>query len=280
MLSGIRTLVEWFNYETDWLYTKLYQNPIFFIDLWSFVHLWSGIVIFALIIYFNFKRKYLTLFISLFSYEVFEITIRYLALNVFLPETIKDQFTDIFIGMIGGYISHKFFIEKKYFENKPFLNRNNLIIIFTAASISFAWVGFYKYQYNFQILNSQGINYSAFLMWTAGIYSALRIFKFIDERLNEFYKSLFITWILYILCLIIFEYVAYHIVGGHEISKPDRKPLIFDIIHGTPVMHTVYLLMPVIGITAYSLLLKLFMNEKKEYSVEKINLELKNSLEI
>jgi hypothetical protein len=91
----MRTIVELINKNGDWLYVKLFENPIFFFDFWSLVHFWSGGILLTIILTKGYRNKWSILFSLLLFYEIVEISMLYVSLNVFLPETIKDQFTDI-----------------------------------------------------------------------------------------------------------------------------------------------------------------------------------------
>ena len=94
--------------NTKWLYNTLFSNEIFYIDYWSVVHLFSGGLIFVLICSTNLKYKWGALFAILFAYEFFEVIIKYLAFDIFKPETFKDQITDLAIGVLGGFINYNF----------------------------------------------------------------------------------------------------------------------------------------------------------------------------
>ncbi len=257
----MRQIVEWINSNTSWLYIKIYENPVFFIDFWSFEHLWNGGILLSIIIYAKVQHKWIILFSLLFSYETVEILIRYLALNVFRPETVKDQFTDIFIGMLGGYFSNIIFnynIRKINQKPKKLWNLTNQTTLFTALTISFIWVGNYQYRYNLEIFNSPGLNYLAFSLWTIGIYLTIKVFLIINKRLRSYLFSFLATWASYLLSLFLFEHFCFHILGVHEISKPNNQALIFDIIHGTFVLHIFYMMMPLTCITIYLLFIKFF----------------------
>ena len=94
--------VKWIRENTDWLYTKIYENSFFFFDLWSFAHLWAGIGIIIVLTFLGVKFRFRILFLVLFLYEFIEIMMIFLALKVFKPETIKDQITDLVVGVLGG----------------------------------------------------------------------------------------------------------------------------------------------------------------------------------
>ena len=112
---------------------------------------------FTIILIIRCRHKWSILFSILLFYEIVEISMLYVSLNVFLPETIKDQFTDLFVGMSGGYLFDKwlhFYSTNKKQVTTFFRNPNTHIALFTAISIAFDWVGFYRYKYNMPILDS------------------------------------------------------------------------------------------------------------------------------
>jgi len=256
----MKTIVELIKKNSDWLYVKIFENPIFFFDYWSFVHLWSGGVLITIISSAKLKHKWLLLFAILLFYEIIEASVVFSALNIFKPETIKDQFTDIVVGMAGGYLFDKWLnfysSDKKQFSN-ILQNPNTHIALFTAFTIAFIWVGFYGYEYNVLILNSQGLNYTAFLIWSLGIFSILVIYNQLSIRFKKVY-SICLLWIIYIIWLCIFEFTFYYIVGFKESGKHDHNPLIFGIIHGTIALHIFYLSIPFISVALYSLFNKFF----------------------
>ena len=51
-----------------------------------------------------------------------------------------------------------------------------------------------------------------------------------------------LVWLTYLMCLILLEYVGYHILGVREISKGiHNDPLALGLIHGTDTMKVFYL---------------------------------------
>lgn len=241
--------VSYINEHTGWLYTKIYQNDLFFFDLWSLVHLWSGFMVYLLARAIRFKRPMMVLVISLFAYEVVEILCIYIALNVFRPETIKDQFTDIFAG-IAGALACMLFLAMVAKFNKRYPGWIKAFIIFVvSSSYAFIWVGSYGYHYNVESYNTQGINVSSLTGWTlCGIYILAVYLLFRNKNLI---LRLCLTWICYFLVLLPFEYIYYYILEVHEISGLPLRPLIFGLVHGTKTLHVFYIAAPFILIAVY-----------------------------
>ena len=135
----MENFVIWIKHHSGWLYEKIYENQFFFIDYWSFAHLWSGFVLFTMLLSLRKRNPFLWLLIYLSFYEIFEIAMLYLSLHVFQPETIKDQFTDIFVGMIGGILSY-LYINQKANNRNTFFEKIDIEALFVAETISFLWV--------------------------------------------------------------------------------------------------------------------------------------------
>jgi uncharacterized membrane protein YeaQ/YmgE (transglycosylase-associated protein family) len=261
--------MSWYFENAGWLYTKIYQNEFFFFDLWSFMHCWSGFFIFLLIKLKKVKSPLAALLTILFVYEVLEILLTYFALNIFNPETIKDQFTDIFVGMFGGFIGFTMlkFIKLK---NKFHLRNLNYFVIFLASiTYSWLWVGFYQYDYNQEFYNSQGINVGAFFFWILGAFVTI----WVSTRINisNIWLKWIVVWAIYLPCLFAIEYFGFVILSLHESSKPDAQPLLFGLIHGTPVLHFVYIFSPFFTISIYNGLKKLIFKALKVTKTGNIN---------
>ncbi len=92
------------NQITAGLYTVIYKGDYFFIDYWSFVHFFCGILIVLIAYSKRHSRPFFLLACLLFGWELLEISFLYFALNIFRPETLPDQFADIVIGFAGGGI--------------------------------------------------------------------------------------------------------------------------------------------------------------------------------
>ena len=243
---------------TEWLYTKLYQNSFFFIDLWSLAHCWSGLILFIFLKSKRMKNVFLILFSLLFLYEIVEIIVVYFALGIFKPEIFKDQFTDIFIGMFGGVMA--FFVLSLKRINSDFVKV--YFIFITSVSYAFIWVGFYGYNYNYDFLNSTGINWFAWLSWTFGAFIIIYYFEFL--KIQKLINKLVIIWLTYLVVLLLFETVGHVFLDINQLSYPKTsKPLIFSIINGTPLLHIMYVLHPFFVIILYLWIKKMLVKISK-----------------
>jgi hypothetical protein len=182
--------VIWIKQVTAWLYIPIYQNQLFFIDYWSFVHFWSGFVLFALLIVLNFRPSWLWLFICLTAYEIFEVALLYFSLNIFLPETIKDQFTDIFVGLIGGGLCYLFLVAKKKMRTEQY-RRISPEAILTSLTFAFLLIG--NAQFFLANPYSNGIfSDPRFILFSIGGYVFLQTYSRMRKSERYRYKGILI----------------------------------------------------------------------------------------
>lgn len=244
----IRNLVIIIRDKTEWLYTILYQNNFFFLDYWSFLHFLAGFFLVVLLTNFSTKNIITKLFLILILYEVVEISLFFISLNIFKPEIIKDQITDIFIGFIGG-ISWLTIVRLK---KSPY--ESQVVKLVTSFIISFLWVGFYGYRYNINYLNTEGLNIWSFILWFIGSNIILVLYEFLIRSFHKSLKAILIFYIIYLILLILFEFIGQEVLLIHEISKQNSSPLIFNLIHGNIYLHIFYLTAPFIIISLYNIL--------------------------
>lgn len=242
--------------NTDWLYTVIYQNQFFFLDYWSVVHFLSGFFLPVILYNLNSKRIYSISILILFFYEIVEISLIYLAFNIFRPETIKDQFTDLIIGSLGVILIWK----NRNADFSARIYSYYLPSILSAFIISFLWVGFYNYKYNIEMINTAGLNIWAFSWWFAGLLFIL----FVAEGLKNTIKNKFIlyqtVYLIYLFCLLTFEYLGYNVFNIRKISDTENSALIFNLIHGTTQLHIFYLIAPLLTFLLYSITRKIFIS--------------------
>lgn len=243
--------------NTDWLYVIVYQNKFFFIDYWSFVHFISGILLPVILTNLKIKRVYSISFFTLIFYELVEISLIYFAFNVFKTETIKDQFTDILIGIFGVFISY--LIKRKLSSiNMSTEVRLNLYAAFVSVIIAFHWVGFYKYKYNIEAFNTNGLNIWTFLWWSFGLFLICQFHIRLKEKFQNAKLYYFTLYISYLIILFVVEFIGYKVLYIREIYHSNSTALLFNLIHGTFSLHLFYLTSPIIIILFYELMKYLF----------------------
>jgi hypothetical protein len=238
MLENLYTFI---HVHTAFLYTVVLRTPFFFIDLWSFNHLCSGFIIMVVLMRKVQRYRFAILTLLLVSYEVVEILFVYFAINVFRPEILPDQGTDIVIGWLGGSLGWVYVT--RTFKIRQAATRLWLWDLVTglavAAGISLLWVASYSYRYDVKVFNSPIVNWWAFLWWTIGLTLAVLVGARLRRRLSSLAGSFLVTWILFFVCLLVFEFIGYYVVGIHEIRG--GTSLIFGLIHGTTTLKIFYI---------------------------------------
>lgn len=131
-----------------------------------------------------------------------------------------------------------------------------LALFITSLTVSFLWVGFYGYKYSIAFFNSPYINWWALTAWSVSGMIMIFVFNYLENKLNYFW-GVIITWLIYITLLFVVEYIAYHLIALREVSE-GTTPLIFDIVHGSRVMHVYYTTAPLYFMSLYILLKFLF----------------------
>jgi hypothetical protein len=241
--------------HTGWLYTKLFENFVFFVDLWSFVHAWAGMVLWLLLAQVSPRRRWCTIVAALVSWELLELTFLYFAIGIFKAETLKDQLTDIVIGLLGAALGRGL-TRSRALNTVPATSHQGLArhpaVVFAGTTIAFLWVGNYKYHYNAEPLNSAGLNWWAFVLWSLGLATCVEIFLAFRARGRSWSLSLAATWAVYLPALLALEYFGYNVLGIREVGHADAAPLVADLVHGSPALWTFYLLAPGIAVGGFA----------------------------
>ena len=225
--------VIWIKQVTAWLYIPIYQNQIFFIDYWSFVHFWSGFVLFAMLIMLNYRPAWLWLVFYLTAYEIFELALLYFSLNIFLPETIKDQFTDIFVGLIGGGLCYLFLIAKKKMRTELYC-RISPEAILTSVTLAFLWIG--NTQFFLAIPNSEGIfSDPRFVVFSIGGYVFLQVYT--SMRKSERYRFKGILYFATVFLVVFLSISSFqHQLFEESLFKKDTILLLLSLVMFYPFL--------------------------------------------
>jgi len=172
--------------STHWLYKVIYSNKIFFIDYWTFNHIWSGAFVYIILRVKRIQKIWLVLILLLFAYEIIEILFRIFALNLFKPEIIKDQINDIIFGLLGGVLCHYLL---KFREGKSwnkFHLRYPLTSFLTAGTISYLYVGFSGSGNDYVPEYSGFLKISMFVFLWIALYYLLQIYElFLFKKQGE-----------------------------------------------------------------------------------------------
>ena len=106
--------------------------------------------------------------------------------------------------------------------------------------VSLVWVSSYGYKYNVAFLNSPFVNWFSFTLWTAGLFSTIRIYRFFAERISRQSVVIIIMGLVYFVSLWIIEFVGYYMMKIRLTTSYD--PLLFGVIHGPTVLKCYYVL--------------------------------------
>jgi len=261
---------EWFRVHTEFLYTLICKKGLFYFDFWSLVHAWSGLVIFMLLVAFNVKRKWFWFIFLITIYEIAEIAFIYFALHIFRPERLNDQVLDILVGVFAAILCYFILLYKSDTKRIIYLPCWPLML-FSSLTFAFVWVGNYRYEYNYQTINTNGINLWAFSLWLAGGLAFLLVYRFIKKKITGVFRRLAVTWLIYFISLLVIEYVGYFLMEIREVSVPHAKALIFGLIHGNLALWIYYLIFPFLIISFYEVLMNKVNRAQYHLAKQKFN---------
>jgi hypothetical protein len=259
---------EWCHVHTEFLYTMIYERGFVFFDFWSLAHFWSGLVLFMILAALNFKHKWFWFIFFILLYEFCEVAFIYFALNIFKPERYNDLIMDVFVGVSGAIISNHFLLYKSNAKKVEYLPAW-LLMLFSSLTLAFIWVGNYRYKYNYEILNTKGLNIGAFGLWMIGGFIFLLFYDAILRKENRVLRRLFLAWIVYFVLLLATEYTGYYLMQWHEVSVPGARPLILGLIHGNWALHLYYILFPLLIIPFYEVLMNLVFRAQNNLARQK-----------
>ena len=243
--------------NSDWLYSVIFRYKWFYYDLWSFVHLWSGGIFFAVLSGYKVNKKWIKLLLILSLIAFIETSVSIKSFNLFQTQRSLGIFNDIATGMIGGYLIY-WFLKWKYTKK-----RSKWLALFIASlTVSFLWVGYYGYKYSIAFFNSPYINWWALTAWSVSGMIMIFVFDYIKSKKNYFW-GIALTWLIYIVLLFTVEYIAYHLISLREVTE-GTTALVFDVIHGSTIMHIYYTTAPLYFMWLYVFLKFLFKKSTEE----------------
>ena len=252
--------VLWIRDQTGWLYNQVYQNQFFFFDLWSLAHLWSGFVIFSILMAIRNKYPWLWLFVSLVAYEVAELAMLYFSLHVFFPETIKDQFTDIFIGLLGGIIAY-FYASKMFRRSTLSILIRDFECLFIGMTVAFVWVGHSRFILMQEAVwepHSIGLFFWRWLL----VYLLIRVYASLKWEYAEIKIRLVMLLFAF---LLLFAMAGFLLDLNRLLLGPNTVKA--DLKHGTSVLNMVYQFSFLFGIVLfYELVSNLLSKAASEFS--------------
>lgn len=203
---------------TVWLHQTIIEYGLFYIDLWSLVHFWSGMIIFVSLTALGWKKRWQWLAFFLTAFEVVEATIFISILKMFMPEKLPDSFNDIFIGLAGGYLVYYLFEKKKISGIKSRL----FLYWLAAGTVSFVWTGNHGYVFNNQFFNTPGLNWLMFLFWMVVGGAVLLMF----DKMKTMYskaKSVALVWFAYVVPVFFVFRTTAAMFAGEETTMVNKN---------------------------------------------------------
>jgi hypothetical protein len=246
---------------TVWLHHPLFEYGLFYVDLWSLVHFWSGMILFAALSALAWKNRWKWLFLFLFGFEVVEAFIFISIMKMFMPEKLPDSFTDIFIGLSGGYLIWFLFEKKKI--NKS--GTKFFLFFLASVTISFLWTGNNKFEFSKPMFNTPGINWWIFLCWMLAGIGILFMYEKLKSSKNSKVKTVTITWLAYLTALLILIYGTSTLVNAGEVF--DLHSCFFKVVPANRANVFFYFTSPLFFISLYQLLTALFRKYFIKYNI-------------
>lgn len=203
--------------NTLWLYKVIYSNKLFFIDFWTFNHIWSGAFVFIILSALKAKKKWIILIIVLFTYEIIEISFRIFALNLFKPEIIKDQINDIIFGIFGAILCYFIIKFRKGKSYDKFHLRYPLTSFLTAGTFSYLYVGFSSGTDS--ILNPLYFKIILLVLFWIIFYYLLQAYEALKQRKSKEYKIFILLTVIFSPAIIIVHFLAEHFLSFYYNNK-------------------------------------------------------------
>ncbi|MCX7735433.1 MAG: hypothetical protein N2319_01855 [Candidatus Kapabacteria bacterium] len=242
--------------NTLWLYKVIYSNPIFFIDFWTFNHIWSGAFIFILLSAYKVKRKWFVLILILLAYEIIEILFRIFALNLFKPEIIKDQVNDIIFGGFGAVLCYYLIKFRKGKSINKFHLRYPLTTFFTAGTISYLYIGFTNFIFFTTLHNPLLFKFIYFLFLWFAFYYLLQTYETFKLKNIDELKTISLLTIISLPIFIILQIIAILILTNNQENL--FSFFLANYLHSTKISNLVFfLILPVIVIMIYKVFKRL-----------------------
>jgi hypothetical protein len=250
---------------TSILYTKVFVGRFFFFDLWSINHMWTGFMLYLILSGLRIKKPFTVILVCLFGYEVFEISLTWFATSIFIPEIIKDQVTDIFIGLTGSFIGFLFLSNYDFLINRFHLVVQNVFIFFISMSFSFLWLVFSHESVCLYGPSCRETNFIIFFLWLAQAFITIAVF-----RKSGLLKNIR-PWAVFVVTFILATVLNFCLISLPKASglKPDN--LIYWL-SSTRIKLILFPLIPFLLLAAHEAFLKLVLKARKEYFNARLSL--------
>lgn len=257
----MRDLMHFIREFTVWLHQPLFEYGLFYLDLWSLVHFWSGMMVFTGLSALNWQNRWRWLVFFLTAFELLEASIFIAIMKMFRPEKLPDCFTDVIVGMAGGFLVFSLFEKRKI--TIPFAR---LFIGWLAAgTISFLWTGNYGYLTSNATLETLNFNWGSFLNWMIAGMGVLYLFEKISDAKIGWIKSAAITWGVYSTALLFLIGITANLLNADELAH--ANPSLLKFVGANDVKTLFYFTAPFLFIGFYRLLNLLFRRYFVKYNL-------------
>jgi hypothetical protein len=249
---------------TGILYIKVFVGRFFFFDLWSINHMWTGFMLFLILSALRVKKPLSIIVICLLGYEVFEILLTYFATNIFIPEIIKDQFTDIFIGLTGSVIGFLFISNYDNLSRRYCFVVQNAIIFFISMSFSFLWLVFSHVSVSLKGYACVGINLTIFFLWLSQAFITIVSFRKygLMKRLRP--------WIVFIVTFSLATLLNFCLISLPSFSE--LKPnVLFSWLSSIRIKLIFFPLLPFLLLAAHKAFNQLVLKAQRGYSKARLS---------
>jgi len=250
---------------TGILYTKVFVGRFFFFDLWSINHMWTGFMLYLILSALRIKKPFTVILACLFGYEVFEISLTYFATSIFIPEIIKDQFTDIFIGLTGSFAGFLFVSNYDFLISRFHNVVQNAFIFFISMSFSFLWLVFSQKAVCLDGDSCTEINLIIFFLWLTQAFITIAVF-----RKSGLLKSIR-PWAVFVVTFILITVLNFCLISLPKISviRPDNLLYWFSSMR---VKLIIFPFLPFLLLAAHETFIKLVSKARKGYSNARLSL--------
>lgn len=130
---------EWYHSHSAFLYAVIFGKGWFYLDFWSLVHTWSGVVVMILLASLRFRHRWFWLVFFLAAYEALEVGFVFMTLHIFRPEQLNDQAMDMLVGVAAALAANGF-IRGRSRTLTRFQDRL-MVMLFSSATFAFLAAG-------------------------------------------------------------------------------------------------------------------------------------------
>jgi hypothetical protein len=245
---------------TSILYTRVCHGGFFYLDLWSVNHLWSGFMLYLIAAALNIRRPLLIIATCLIGYEIFEILLTYIACNIFIPEIIKDQFTDVFIGFSGSCAGLAIVSNYNQMINRYSVVVHKAAIFFISMSFAFLWLVFSHSSVCLEVNYASLLNVVIFFLWLAQAYTTIVV-----AGRYGLLKTIR-PWLIFILSFIVTIFLNYGIIAHSDIAAALKPNAFITWIYSIRIKMMFIPFLPILLSAAHTAFVKLMEKSSEGFS--------------